>query len=611
MLSDLLACDNLRSYLTVDHAASGGISRSLLHSQDIPRKEATRSETVDTSHSFDPSNMEADGSDAPIQSTHISTHKAITSLVSPVNEHHLHESQIQLLNSTDSTTSPDLPSENETLSMSIGPHSSIHTHQTTPATPGMPDQYRDLSPDVSAFDNNFVSFEDQNYPQQQYHDQFYGPFPQYANPYHPAQSFHPQPPYYSVVGSQHGQPFPTLVSSPSPFEGVPMIPEPALTVMHLLRNFNMENFADAKLQILHDEELFPAFSLYLHKMMIGRSETLFNLMNQYAGNYDEENRLHVNLRIGGRFAVPNSLEMALRSCYGESISNFNGSLFYEGHEDSGERAVAEMAESIGLAVAGHILKLQDVMLRGLEVAAIRLKWSNLEYAMSFALECCDHRKQSPDRAVIPLPSMSRSFVEHVNKPHGAAFPRNTCEFLYVCIQFISRFCPRSWAFDKSAKSMENVDRLPSVPETQPSLPGRSGLAKIQFGELLSPDGGHMKDIGSILSTVILSVPFDILKLLIGLDQGQGGPIHHQLGQIVDEREIRRKRVLDSESIDWNQRRLAKYAEWLDVGYEEKALKNSDGVEYLRRDAVTIYRSLADQKLADDRDNIGRGFRRIP
>lgn len=461
--------------------------------------------------------------------------------------------------------------------------------------------------------------------------------PQYfISPQFQAQStqFYAPPPPLSQIG---GRPPPTP-SSASLDDGRPAYDMNVLG--RVLSNFNVEEYADVRLHVTHETGRLNPTTFFLHKLVIGRSDTLRDLLTEYAGNYGDDHRILANLKIAGRFVTIASLESALRTCYGESVMNFPAPVEQGSSPRDAGISVTYMVESLAFIAAGFLLKLEDVVQRGVQAVNTRLDWDNIEHAISFGMECCNHRSESPDRNAIPsfspqslyLSDRSSEKVQNAviaeyqmdqramlgnSRPpssdphhHESHRPRSptycAADLLSVCINFVADYCPANWIFIPSARSLPIVERLPIVISNQ-NAPTKSRLAKIRFGEQSPAPGVYTDDVDLLISSIVLSLPFQWLEPLLRRSKYIGSPIYHQTRQIVDERERRRLSVKESDSVDWNQRRLAKDTEWVEVGLREYVVWGPQGDE-IQCMRTHIYRDDEDHALATKRDQAGRGFR---
>ena len=365
---------------------------------------------------------------------------------------------------------------------------------------------------------------------------------------------------------------------------------------HVLENFNVPTFADCRLLATHEYDKCPPIRFLLHSLLLAQSPRLRNLLANGHYSYDFDGLKSVHLRLCDRFITPVSLEAALQVCYGAPVASFTGSN-PKSHlpKTKADFSACWMKESLAFSAAGVFLQLNDVVLRGLEIAGRIINWDNLEHAMSFALEGARHRKHSPSASVIPhdppqpsynsdtstintvfTPNTSQSSTDMSLdfKGHDIASPPMpgpsastvSCadDLLFRCLHFLASHLPESWTFDVTARPLAHIDRLPVTAESRSPL-SKSRLSKIQFGELPAEMATKASDHDTFVSSIVLSLPFSALKALILME---GRVIKHHLQQIIEERERRRFIVLRSHSVSSAQREEARHYGWIEVGYKE-------------------------------------------
>lgn len=144
---------------------------------------------------------------------------------------------------------------------------------------------------------------------------------------------------------------------------------------HISSNFNVGRYADIRLIVTHKLKRFEQTTFFLHRVLASRSETLRGLLDEYAGNYDvEDGKLVVKMELDDRFVTPTALAAALQTCYGQPASNFLHKKLRSRVDYKVNQSVADMLEILAFAATGHLLKLEDVALRGIERAQEALNW---------------------------------------------------------------------------------------------------------------------------------------------------------------------------------------------------------------------------------------------
>ena len=415
--------------------------------------------------------------------------------------------------------------------------------------------------------------------------------------------------------------WPTATLNDSQVPPVKAASSQAPLVAHLLRNFNLPVYADCRLVVTHKEERFGLTQWYLSSLLLAQSTKLQDLLQ--ASPTGTDGRKLIQLNLTDRFVTPRSMEAVLRVCYGESPHVFSE----VNPQDHSSRTRTEaltpwMTDTLSYAAAGFLLKMDSVVLRGLDIASRILSWENLEKALSFGLESEIERGRSASASVIPayrpinpvegenssscaytsLPSQETPSTDKSNDPTSSTSasgdyhppqPQSAFDLLMHCLRFLTDSFPVSWSLDVSARPLPDVDRLPVTAESQSPL-SKSRLCTIQFGDRPSEATAKSTDRNLLVSTILLSLPHIWLDYML---KSVGEPIRREITSIVKERERRRSIVLRSQSVSWEQRVAAKDYEWAEAGYEESVQTSDDGEVTLSRRYTGIARDTADEGTA--------------
>ncbi|CAF9921382.1 hypothetical protein IMSHALPRED_005170 [Imshaugia aleurites] len=391
-------------------------------------------------------------------------------------------------------------------------------------------------------------------------------------------------------------------------------------VEYLLQQFNIKEFADCQLTFVHENLLFEKTTWSLSSLLLAQSHKLRDLLKSADPN--EEGKRCLEIRLTDRFVTPWAVNSALRVLYGERPEMFTLAIIHSTFDTNAEPWTFQMDACLAFAAAGHVLGLDNVVSYGLQIAASILDWDNLEHALSFGLECGPSCGKSASFDVIPLSSYSpvwfresdqssamnltpqssstESRPERSGQPGSIDEPvssitsctaefRSALDLQTCCLRWISSNLDDFWHFDPSARPLAEVDRLPTTAESRSPL-FKSRLSRIQFGDHPSELHAKPSDRGTLVSSIVLSLPFVALKYLV--DVGTQ-PILRELHEIVKERERRRQIVLQSKSVPWNERLAAREHEWAEVGYTEWVDTNGDGQIALARNFTGIDRQVSD------------------
>ena len=386
-------------------------------------------------------------------------------------------------------------------------------------------------------------------------------------------------------------------------------------VEHLLRHFNIEEFADCHLTLVHDNLRFEKTTWSLSSLLLAQSPRLQDLLK--SAGPSKEGKMSLEIRLTDRFVTPWAMNLALRALYGERSEVFSLAIVHSSFGLNAEMWALSMDACLAFAAAGQVLCLESVISKGLHTASSILDWDNLEHALSFGLESGPNRGTSASVDVIPLyadsPVWSResdpSSATNLTPPSSSAESRHerfrvdalssggsqpsevrsASDLQTYCLQWIVSKLDESWEFDPSARPLAEIDRLPTTAESRSPL-SKSRLSRIQFGEHPSEIHAKANDRNVLVSSIVLSLPFVALKYMLNLGSQ---PLLRQLSTIVKERERRRQIVLQSKSVPWTQRFAAKEHEWAEVGYTEWVETTGDGHVTLARTFTGIDRQVSE------------------
>ncbi|KAI1821450.1 hypothetical protein F4861DRAFT_518732 [Xylaria intraflava] len=228
---------------------------------------------------------------------------------------------------------------------------------------------------------------------------------------------------------------------------------------------------------------------------------------------------------------------------------------------------------LGYATAGHILAMQDILIRGLEVAANTLTWDTIETGLGFVLENTIQRHF--DRVTEPEEFSPSAFLEFGYGPE-------TKILLAAIMNFLVTEFPPNFELDISVPDTSKIARIPmgaanmnnstttrtyhthkAVPAiargtTPRQFPRQVRLTSIKFGDLppAYPDDGTQSQrepakCSPILSLILLNLPYD--QLCQVLTTGSDGVSswntaqdrYRAVAEVVAEREARRLRAVEA------------------------------------------------------------------
>ncbi|KAI5860927.1 hypothetical protein GGS23DRAFT_217125 [Durotheca rogersii] len=215
---------------------------------------------------------------------------------------------------------------------------------------------------------------------------------------------------------------------------------------------------------------------------------------------------------------------------------------------------------LGYAAAGHILNMQDVHLRGLQMAADFLSWSTVEAALGFVLEGTTQRHVNYDAE------------QEVELEFG--YGPETRLLLDATMNFLINAFPSDFKLDTSVGDSQNFARIPvAFAATSPTAKGAepalaqdvevrdrakaNRFSSIKFGDLppVYPEDGTPQrspaKCSPVLSRVLLNLPFyELCAVLTSASDGVSGwnsaqGRYHAVAGVVAEREARRVRAVEA------------------------------------------------------------------
>ena len=433
--------------------------------------------------------------------------------------------------------------------------------------------------------------------------------PSWAQGVSPTSSLGSFPQPYQPIGSgcYAGEPFAvkneswrstTLHSLNQPLiEGSPN--QTPLTA-YLLDQFDVDKYADIRLEIYHDRDGLVMADFKLHSLILAQSKIWQDLMN--ASTSEREGLKLLQLRTNDRFITSQAIEGALRVFYGEPSHVFiNSCLQIDLSKQNADTALAWMDNALSFAASGHLLGLEEVFNRGIHIASSILCWDNIEKALSFALHGGLDPAWDPDHALrvdnlvslaktstgsIPSPvrGASGSLRKRATSGPASRTPRSKTvrsgrsSLLPYCLDFIALEFPISWNLEASACPLAEIDRLPlTAKDHSPS--SKSRLVSIRFGDCPPEILSIARHRDSVLSSILLSLPFVPLKYI--LDQLPQSTRSRIIGPILDERERRRIQVLKEGEVDWR-RRIVDADHLAYLGWKEYVVPKQDSFLALER-----------------------------
>lgn len=363
---------------------------------------------------------------------------------------------------------------------------------------------------------------------------------------------------------------------------------------HMLMQFGRPDFADYVLHIEHANDLFPPASIPVHGINVARSPSLFSLMNTINnhpnGNMNSPNVLQVTFT--DRFVTTFAFFEVLRHLYGAPLLCSSAPIQLPPNtlepEIFADIQRRRMRHALAYVASGHFLNLDLVIVHGLEVAEKLLSWDTLELALNFALDGgLDASWMMKDEASMQTNGVSNNDSHH-SRVHSAPLAQPTfgifsTQFLHQILLYLVHSLPPTFALDLKAAQLRESPRLPPSAEPRPSVSSISNprLRQIRFGQLPVEEEPLLSPTNTLISSILISLPFPVLKFLlehpvlhVRQEAEQKTSILHAL---VHEREERRLKVVTSRNDD-----VALHAKFsANLEWEESIADTSSGARLVR------------------------------
>ena len=356
-----------------------------------------------------------------------------------------------------------------------------------------------------------------------------------------------------------------------------VVEDPSSTMRkYLCSQFGNGEFADYILTVTHVHNRFPPLILPVHGILLSRSPTMAQLIKSWDNfTYSEDGKFKmISVLVDDRFIDRFAFSDVLRYLYGDPVTDIDHFTlgFTPPSLELGDDAAYQLGQRTTYAFAyiasGFFLQLENVTTRGVDIAVKLLRWETVEKALSFALAGGLGPNWNDEDSAEDHDSVSSSEDSH--KPETSQSSPTYGVYATRLLQNITDFLvdsfPKDFLFDPNASQLKDVPRLPVVVESRPST-SDPRLSKIQFGEVPMDEVARSSRIASTLSSVLLSLPFPVLKSVLEHhalgDRLSGAEVVDVMKTVIDERERRRSRVLKARVVGTD------YALLRNVRWEEK------------------------------------------
>ncbi|KAK7993090.1 hypothetical protein PG991_016269 [Apiospora marii] len=357
----------------------------------------------------------------------------------------------------------------------------------------------------------------------------------------------PHPGLPHAMGHGHFQP---PFMAPGHFGGRPsmMAEDLADSVAYFRSQFNSPELADCVLELVFPDCRQDPVKIKGHKLILARSPYLMNsimlLRAQDPGSHTisiQSEDMWLRRADAWYTAVQRLYLSPLLPQAGRHADQFNFALAY--------------------AAAGHLLQMQDILVRGLQIAAAMINWNTVEEGLAFALENSHQRFLNDDS---DMPDEEYGYGPETELLMSAmvgflinAFPANFELDTSVFDPPFARLpaIPKPMHYQKTAPA---IARGSSVRQSSNAKSKPTRLSSIKFGDL--PTAYPEEDAASPrepakcspqLSRILLNLPFHTLRyVLTSESNGISGwntaqDRYHAVADVVAEREVRRLRAVEA------------------------------------------------------------------
>lgn len=299
-------------------------------------------------------------------------------------------------------------------------------------------------------------------------------------------------------------------------------------------------------------------NLPVHGIVLGRNRKLTEVIARSHPGHMENGMRVLNVLAEDRFLDGPIFAEALKYMYSEDMlspRNFlHGLPSFTGNLSDTEgygSPVQRMRHALAYAAAGFWLEIRCIVGRGLDIATQLLRWDTIETALTFAIDGgLDASWRVEDTTEDSSSDDASSRFDTDLAPTYGSF---STHFLQTINGFLVHNFPEDFELDTSVSQLHDIVRLPSVDEPRPTS-RNPRLSQIRFGEVPVDPTGPSQSIVSILSSILLSLPFPVLKALLEdfvlcsrLGKAKAGQLMHS---VVEEREGRRRRVFKNPRAQW-------------------------------------------------------------
>ena len=322
---------------------------------------------------------------------------------------------------------------------------------------------------------------------------------------------------------------------------------------HVNNQFANPLLADCHLQIVEVESGARQY-LDAHKIIVSRSPAILDIIESSKPPESASLKLQVHIPLQAAGVRIKPFRECMQYLYGGSLQQLEQlhRIAYENDAFAGNEE--RMQSALEYVATAAWLRLPSVTARAMGTVFGLLHWDTMAAVLGFALE----GGLGPSFIVEDGSEMScASSDDSLGKLDGAGTPTHdpySTDLIYGVIDFTVRMFPPNFYLDAAAPQLPLCPRLPPFPPTHESRASRSDprLSQIRFGELAVEDHNRPSLVTTTVSSLLLSLPFSLLKCVLEHNgmvfQLGADTVASIMRQVVAEREIRRKRILQARTV---------------------------------------------------------------
>lgn len=362
---------------------------------------------------------------------------------------------------------------------------------------------------------------------------------------------------------------------------------------HLLRAFEREEFTDARILLTSSRNLFYPITFRLHSVVVARSSVLKSLLKR-GGCHEQMNP--INAIAGEYFCLVRAFEAAIQNLYGMPLINRRQlkrlalqALGY-GNEvqlESSRNKEATIDFALCYAVSGAFLCHRDIVRTGMRLAIELIDWDTVELALHFGLcaadfvvsydfsssEPCNRDSHKAENDNTPSDVRSESDHDTMNSELRTEWAPTV---VTTVLHFVINTLDLKFKLDSMAHTNLMADRIPAELRSVPgSIKFNPKLASLKFGSLGSLNEQKPSRECSIVSAILISLPFMQLQEAFDIMRKKQLMTMALAQDIICERENRRLRALQVYAKEHPNQKEQEYPEYLnELGFAEYITSNN-------------------------------------